>query len=230
MTTDQAKQLLAIYRPGVDDRDPQFAEALALARQDAALGQWMAEHQAFDSAVRAKLRQATVPIGLKTRILANTKAARSTTWWRIPVWLGAAAALLVVLSVWWQNGRGDDFGRFRQQMVAFVSVDYKLDVQSATLEQALSAFAQAGWPGNFKVPDIIRKLHIEGGCKLHWRDAKVSLVCCETDAETDVWLFVVPNAAFPSPKSEKVAVAGFPTEAWADAQYTYLLVTETVTH
>ena len=41
MDRQQAKQILELYRPGVDDADPQFAEALALSRTDPELRRWL---------------------------------------------------------------------------------------------------------------------------------------------------------------------------------------------
>ena len=41
MNSEEAKQVLAIYRPGIDDPDaPDVVEALALAHRDPELGRW----------------------------------------------------------------------------------------------------------------------------------------------------------------------------------------------
>lgn len=72
MTQQEAKAILVMYRPDSPDAaDPEFAEALALARQDAELGRWLAEHCAVQGALRARFRQIPVPQELQARILAG---------------------------------------------------------------------------------------------------------------------------------------------------------------
>ena len=58
MTTEQAKELLAVYRPGTaDESDLIFAEALALAKSDPELKKWFEESIAFDRGVRYTERE-----------------------------------------------------------------------------------------------------------------------------------------------------------------------------
>ena len=65
MTTQEAKKILTLYRPGsVDAKDPEFSEALLLARQDAELKGWLDEHYAVQSAIRERFKGIAVPEGL----------------------------------------------------------------------------------------------------------------------------------------------------------------------
>ena len=53
---EENKLILSAYRSnGEDAVDPAFSKALAAAQEDAALGQWLSEQQAFDRAVSGKL-------------------------------------------------------------------------------------------------------------------------------------------------------------------------------
>lgn len=77
MRSEEAKQILLLYRPGsADDQDPQVARALDLAREDPELSCWFHQHCAFQERVRAKLRQIKVPKHLKQALLARRKVVR----------------------------------------------------------------------------------------------------------------------------------------------------------
>src|SRR2546430_2450839 len=100
MTREQAKQILAAYRP--DDRDksdPAFAEALQETQRDEELARWFAQERAFDSAIAARLDAIPAPFGLKTRILANAPASRSRQWGWAAALASAAAALFLLAQV-----------------------------------------------------------------------------------------------------------------------------------
>src|SRR5581483_4897772 len=99
MTKEEAKKILAVYRPGDQDRlDSYFAEALHETERDAELGRWFAEEREFDRAVAGHVNEVPVPFGLKTRIL-STMSPRSE---RKPRWVAAlatTAAAVVLLFV-----------------------------------------------------------------------------------------------------------------------------------
>src|SRR5207244_1996155 len=99
-----AKQILELYRPGVDDNDPQFAEALALAQRDRELRRWLDDHCALYEAIRAKLKAAPVAIELRNELLAERsergKVVRPVAWWRSPIAIGAAAVVAICLSIY----------------------------------------------------------------------------------------------------------------------------------
>ena len=69
MDSTEAKTILSIYRPGVDDGDPQFAEALKQAECDPELGAWFAEERASYANVRRRLRAIEPPADLRAKIL-----------------------------------------------------------------------------------------------------------------------------------------------------------------
>jgi hypothetical protein len=77
---EESKLILSAYRPsGKDADDPAFSEALAVASSDAALGQWLADQQAFDREVARKLAEVSAPAGLRERILAGGEGEPATT-------------------------------------------------------------------------------------------------------------------------------------------------------
>lgn len=101
MTIDEAKSILHGYRPtGADADDPLFHEALALTKNDPALGEWFARQQAFDAAATAEFETAPAPPGLRDAILAAARADRKTSyqsWWRRRIIIRAAMAASIAL-------------------------------------------------------------------------------------------------------------------------------------
>ena len=74
MNSQDAKQILLLYRPSVDRDDPDFAEALALTKVDAELDAWFKQHCSFQNAASSAFRQIPVPEALKEQILSERKA------------------------------------------------------------------------------------------------------------------------------------------------------------
>src|SRR5690242_7760614 len=112
MTKEEAKRILAAYRPGDQDRfDSHFAEALRETERDAELAQWFAEEREFDRAIAGHVSEAPVPFGLKARILANMtpRTHRKPRWVTALATAAAAAATLFFLaqlfSVWRGSGQ-----------------------------------------------------------------------------------------------------------------------------
>ncbi len=70
MDNEQARFILQSFRPdGADAKDPEFAEALALAAEDRELGEWLARERAQDAAFAAALSDVAIPEDLRESIL-----------------------------------------------------------------------------------------------------------------------------------------------------------------
>ena len=92
MTTTEAKQRLLLYRGPIDDADPQFQEALAYARRDAELNEWLREQTECYDSIRAKLRGIEPPLGLSEKIVRRRPILFPRDWSRI----GQVAAAIVI--------------------------------------------------------------------------------------------------------------------------------------
>ena len=233
MNNLEARRILELYRPGLDDGDPQFADALALARRDPQLGRWLEEHAALHMAIRGKLKAVEVPADLQQRLLRRPPTVRRAgVWWLRPSMAAAAATVvLVALALFWARSRESvSFVAFRAEMVAFVSEDYKLDLQTESFEQVRRALIDNDYPSLASLPPAMAKLELEGGCRLHWRGHKVALICTEAAEDHDVWLFLVDRAAVPDAplqKSLRFATLGrMATATWTQDDLVYLLVVE----
>jgi hypothetical protein len=69
MNTGEAKERLFLYRGPIDDADPQFGEALAHARRDPDLAEWMREQSRSYGTIRSKLREIEPPRDLAEKII-----------------------------------------------------------------------------------------------------------------------------------------------------------------
>jgi hypothetical protein len=69
MNTTEAKETLLLYRGPIDDADPQFEEALAHARRDPELAEWMREQTGSYDTIRSKLREIEPPSDLAEKII-----------------------------------------------------------------------------------------------------------------------------------------------------------------
>ena len=97
---EQEKLILSAFRPsGQDAADPTFAEALAAAKAEPALGQWLEEQQQFDREVTRLLGEVAAPPGLRERILAGARVSQTRHWWQWPQLWAVAAAIVVFFAL-----------------------------------------------------------------------------------------------------------------------------------
>jgi hypothetical protein len=103
MNNQEAKFILGAYRPdGGDAGDPVFQDALAQARRDPELREWMERQRKLDTVVTGKLRDIAPPAELRAAILAGGRVSQRPlrSWWLGRAgWLGAAAAIVILASI-----------------------------------------------------------------------------------------------------------------------------------
>ena len=234
MNSQQAKEILAAYRPGTEDaNDPHFAEALELLRRDPDLARWLEQQTAFDSALRQKIAEITVPIGLKTRILAQHVPSTITmiAWWRKPAWLAGLATAIVLVAAgigfWFRQQSGTGFGAYRKEMARFAATSYHRDVSGKSFEELRQAFIRLQWPSDYIVPPALEPVRVLGGCALTWHDEKVSMLCLQSRDYKKIWLFATRRSAFPNAPQTSAprfaSVSELMTAAWSQGDKTYLL-------
>lgn len=237
MNAEQAKQILQHYRPTVDDNDPQFAEALALARRDPQLAAWLAGQSASYDALRRKLRQTPVPADLRDRILARQPARAPVVWWRRPAFAVGLVALALLLNVvgyfaFWRETPGvpvDPFTAYLNTTTAWAASGYSMDAKTSDPEALRRLFAERGSPTDYVLMPGLAALSLEGGNVLNWDGHKVSVLCYETPGQEggDVWLFVCDRTAIPqTPATETprfTTVNGLAAATWTRGDRLYVL-------
>ena len=233
MNRAQAKEILLLYRPGTRDaEDPQIIEAVDLARQDPELATWFEQHQAFQSAMRAKLREIQAPEHLKLAILAGHKVIRPPVFWQRPLWLAAAALFAVFfgLAVFWlKPSIPDQFTHYRENMVSAAVRMYGMDLVTNDMSQLRLLFAQKGAPADYNLTQGLARLDLKGGGLLRWRGNPVSMVCFDNGGSKMLFLFVLKRSALKDPppastsKAEVAQVDGLMTASWTRGNDTYLL-------
>jgi hypothetical protein len=108
MNTSEAKKLLLLYRGPVDKANPQFQEALAQARRDPELAEWLREQTNCYDTIQAKLRGIEPPLGLSEKIARSRPIPFPRDWSRIGQLAAAIliSASLTALSMKWSERRG----------------------------------------------------------------------------------------------------------------------------
>jgi hypothetical protein len=203
MNREEAQFILGAYRPNSEDaHDPQFQEALALARIDPELGRWFAEQQALDRAFAAKIRGRLVPADLKAQLLLARTTVRRKAWWRRPVWLAAAACLAIafVAAGSFLRQRADatpDFAAFRGAMTAVASdMSDHVDVWGLDTEGYRKWLAERRGASDFVLPAALADKGI-AACKIvAWQGHQITMLCLKFGGR-HVDVFVVNAADLP---------------------------------
>src|SRR5438128_11294005 len=96
MNTSEAKEKLLFYRGRIDDADPRFQEALAQARRDPELAEWLREQADYYHVIRSKLREVEPPGDLAEKIVRNRPIPFHRDWTQI---LKLAAAIIISAAI-----------------------------------------------------------------------------------------------------------------------------------
>jgi hypothetical protein len=95
MNSAEAKKVLLLYRGQIDENDPQFSQALAQARRDPALAEWLRQQNESYCAVQTKFREIEPPADLREKIRSQRSVPFSPI--RIsPALLKLAAAIVIL--------------------------------------------------------------------------------------------------------------------------------------
>lgn len=245
MTPNQAKEILSLYRPGsADDRDPEFAEALALVRQDADLARWFAEYCAVQRELSSRFRKIKPPEGLKEQIISENRTSKVVTWWRQPAVLAAAACIVLLASLaslWFNRTRipPEDLSLngFRERMVrAAVKSAYGMDLETNDVAQIRAYLARQQAHADFQIPAALAATAYSGCGVLTWQGNRVTMVCFNSGrplppgSKTDLFLFVLERQAVSNPPSSNqpqlTPANQLATASWTSGDLVYLLVAD----
>ena len=234
MDKQQAREILGLYRPGIDDPGgPFFAEALGHAQRDPELGRWLEQQHGVDAALRRKFTQIDVPAGLEQQILSERKVVRPSIWWERRILLVAAAAaivLAVVAGYLLRQPASRNFGAFRKTMAQLVSGEYKMMLETKDLNEIRQFLATNHGPADYALTKGMERLPAEGCALIDWHGRRVSLVCLDRGADKDLFLFIIDRSALPDPpsgqKPQFARVGAMTTASWTLGDNAYVLASK----
>lgn len=231
MNNDEVKFRLRAFRPdGSDARDPFFAESLQQVARDPALRGWHERELAFDKAIATKLAHVEPPPELRDALLIGARASRERKpWWRTPVWLGAAAALVAIAGVmaYVLRERGlppSDLARFALADLAHAHAEHTLPLALAATQ---AEFAQATPPLAHRLKVDLAALRDKGCRTVRLAGHDVFEICFQREG---VWfhLYVTDRPSRGAKVTEPVLrrEGALAVASWADPERVYALVTD----
>jgi hypothetical protein len=241
VNSEQAKEILTLYRPGTaDSSDPDFSVALGQAKRDPELGRWLEQHCAGYERTREKFRQIPVPAGLKEQILSERKI-HTTKQVRLKVALAVATfavavGLGVLIGTIHLTPREDlTFNGFRNRMAKTVSRgDYPvMDLVGADLKQ-IHGYLAANERGDYALPPTLERTRTTGCALLKWQNNPVAMICFNSGRnkdpkQPDLFLFIITRAQVPGAPQGKVPqytqLNQLTTASWSAGDKTYILGT-----
>jgi hypothetical protein len=250
MDRDEAKLILQACRPnGQDDALPAFAEALALVEHDPELKAWWESQRAFDRAISAKLKEVAIPADLHATIMAGRKIEQMTPRFQLPLWLAAAAMVMLCLglSLYFKGGSHSGVASsdvHLEQSAGPVSVanhDYEKGVfdylDSDAMSLAMSSPDHdkvAAWlkqrnspTGN--IPGKMVSLPSAGCQTFAVHGHTVSLICFALADGGYAHLFIVDKSALNDPPGNSPEFhknGEWYLATWSDDGHSYMLATE----
>lgn len=245
MNIEQAKEILALFRPGANDCDPSLSTALQMARNDPELGRWFEGHCASCAILREKFQSIPVPAALMEQILSERPARMPATSKLISLSFRkresvlAIAAIILVLIVWgWRFAvveRTDEAGyrSYRNRMVSTATKAYRMALTTNDLQAVNAYLQQRHAPANYVLPKGLQKARAVGCAIVGWEGATVSMICFDSGRPlrpgvmSDLWLFVAdhdavrqaPNSGVPTLEQTDWVI----TASWSEGGKTYLL-------
>jgi hypothetical protein len=215
MTNQEAKSILALYRPGSADRnDPAFTQALALveaprlpgaapAHSDAELARWFQDHCAAYLSMHAKFLAIQPPPAFKDQILAEYKVqslpyrpARSLM--RVAAAALAALALTALISLlFWSHLRNDAFPAYLNRLArTALRPNYGMELETADLDAVNAFLLQRHAPAPSGLPPGLKSAPLVGCAVTTWQGKPVAMLCFQSGRplgpgeKADLWLFV----------------------------------------
>jgi hypothetical protein len=237
MTSRDAKQILALFRPGTaDESDPYFMEARKLPETDPEMARWFAAHCESYRALRQKFDAIPVPSGLKEQILSEHKISRSVFRpnWRNALALAAGVVLLLGIGIHsWRAHLPGRYLAYRKRMTENALRSYSMDFLANDAAQIRGYLRTRNAPVDFSLPAGLKNATLVGCVVSHWQGNPVSMICYKSGRplspgdQSDLWLFItdIKSVVNPPPSADPVfaRVNKASTASWSDGNKIYLL-------
>jgi hypothetical protein len=231
MDKTEAAKILRSWRPGVDDAETPFAEALAFAQTDPELQQWVEMERKRYAAIRGKLREIEPPADLMVKIIAERPIpfpVPKRNRMREFIQLAAAVMLLAGVAWYWlKPGPQNDMDHYQAYLAQVVAKGYHMNLESDDPTRIRSFLASNQAPADYSLGKAIEATKPLGCATLSWNGNTVSMLCFRAQPGRDLWLFVVNQQAIPNPAPSAAPVVqqygDYSTAAWEQQGRTYVL-------
>jgi len=240
VNSQEAKQILLLYRSAVDRDDPDFAEAMALAKVDPELDTWFQQHCVFQNAASSAFKEIPIPEGLKEQILSERKAHLTLTFRRRALVAGCAVFVIAFCSLFTfrtlfppEPPLDYSFANFHTNMIGLI-IRYPptMDLLTNDLQALRQNLAEHG-QSNLVFTAALEKTAGTGCKALDWQDRTVAMVCLNSGKngdpkKPDLFLFVVDKSAVKGPPLGPTPVVtqvrrGIVSGSWTSGDKTYIL-------
>jgi len=228
MKTADVKKILEHYREG-DESTPEIAQALASLDSNPLLAAWYRAKARFDSQMVDAVAQIPVPAALKAAILSTPPVLQLTPWWRRPIALAAAAAVLLLVSgiALWSAHRDESFAEYKKTVIdeSWGRAPH-LDIETSDTRELNKWLASIDPKATVTVPSGLNDLNLRGGRTLEWHGHRVVLLCFSQGAR-HMHLFVTSDRTFaglpPQAAPDYEKCSGWQTVSWSQGTRTYVL-------
>lgn len=234
MNNRDAQFILSAFRPGGQDaNDAQFSEALAQARNDPTLGDWLSAQVAFDRSFADALQSVNPPNDLRRRILAGGAASqpRPTFARRHFLALAASVALLALAAGLLLRGKsGHAMQPWQAAALEFVSTNNNaptLDHFVPNIDKIHLWLQERNAPMAGNIPTGLARSEVLGCKILKVRERSVTIICFRRADDRLVHLVVTDRSALPAtgPSPAFQQSGRWATVSWVDGNQAYMLAT-----
>jgi hypothetical protein len=238
VNNQEAKQVLALFRPGsADERDPSFDEARQLAKTDPELARWFATHCEAYLVMRPKFQSIPVPAGLKEQILSERKIHRPVFLRYSSPLVALAAAVVLLLGIIFGlesfHARADRYSAYRKRMIETALRSYSMDLTTNDPVRIRGFLKENSAPDDYLLSDGLKTAAAVGCVVSTWQGNPVSMICFKTGRpmppgdQSDLWLFVTGRKTVSNAPASGIPVFArvnkATTASWSDDHNTYVL-------
>ena len=232
MDSKESRKLLALYRFGIDDEEPQFQEALERAHEDEELGEWLHREGEIHSAISRRFREIPVPEKLLREIVMQGQdAGKPDHGWGRYLQLAAAIVILCGLGwYWFRPSPRNTFQAYESYLSGLVSHPYRMSLETDNLDKIRSFLRNNQAPADYVLHPQLTRANTLGCATLSWNGNPVSMLCFAGGDGRKIFLFVVNRRAIPdSPEGTRRPIRqldGFSVTGWSEGERAYVLAAE----
>jgi hypothetical protein len=243
VNSHEAKELLLLFRPAVDHDDPEFTEALTLAKSDPELAAWFQHHCAFQNAATSAFDDIPVPDGLKEQILSERKAHLALSSRRRALVAACSLAVIAIAGFFTFRTlvppgppRDYSFNNFHERMMSKIIRYPKMDLYTNDLQAIRQNLAQNGQTNLAFAPFTPSLEQTAGtGCaSFDWQQKPVAMVCFNSGKKgatksPDLFLFIADKSSVTNPPAGTPVIAhahgmkNLISASWSSGNKVYVL-------